>query len=68
MVYAPILENVVPYMVCMISFVVWMAPYSKVELPLLSEREVENMMDRGGRQCHKVGSCNLGLPIYVYVD
>ena len=67
-VYASIMENVVPFMVCMISFVVRMAPYSEVELPLLGEREVENVMDRGGRHCHKVGSCNLGSPIFVYVD
>ena len=75
------MENVVPirlreapysvilfyYAVGMISFVVRMTPYSEVELPLLGEREVENVMDRGGRYCHKVGSCTLGLPIFVYV-
>ena len=56
-VYAPIVENVVPFMVCMISFVVMMAPYSEVELPQLREQEMENMMDRGGRYSYKVGSC-----------
>ena len=56
-VYALIVENVVPFMVCMISFVDWMAPYSEVELPLLGEREGENAMDRGGGDSYKVGSC-----------
>ena len=46
MVYAPIVKYLVPFMVCIISFVVWMAPYSKVELPLLGAQEVENVMDR----------------------
>ena len=45
------------YMVCLVSFVVKMAPYSKVELPLLGERDVEYVMDRGGRYSYKVGSC-----------
>ena len=56
-VYAPIVENMVSFMVCMISFVVRMAPYSEVELPQLGERELENVMDRGGRDSYKVGSC-----------
>ena len=52
MVYAPIMEHVVPFMVCMISFVVWMALYSEVELPLLGEQEAENVIapSYGGEQ------------------
>ena len=45
------------YVVCMVSFAVRMAPYSEVELPLLGERHVEYVMDRGGRYSYKVGSC-----------
>ena len=45
------------YMVCMVSFVVRRAPYSKVKLPLFGERDVEYVMDRGGRYSYKVGSC-----------
>ena len=43
--------------VYVVSFVVRMAPYSEVELSLLGERDVEYMMDRGGRYRYKVGSC-----------
>ena len=45
------------YVVCMVSFVMRMAPYSEVELPLLVERDLEYLMDRGGRYSYKVGSC-----------
>ena len=42
------------YVVCMVSFEVMMAPYSEVELPLLGERDMEYVMDRGGRYRYKV--------------
>ena len=55
------------YVVCMVSFVVRMAPYSEVKLSLLMEREFEYLMERGRRYSYKVGMFTKGSLNLMYV-